>query len=203
MIQDLLSLIRARWPRLVAIDLLTKVVSVAVLAPLYSLVLRLAVATSGAKTLTDTDLLYFVVSPIGLIGGIALLSAAVAIVALQLACLLFGLAAEPDQTTPVINALEQTFARSSDILRLAVRIVAELALWHMPVLIVAGLTYFSLLSEFDINYYLKEVKGEAKREDYAYEIDGMVVKVDDRVLQERAGYTAHHPRWAIAFKFKA
>lgn len=44
---------------------------------------------------------------------------------------------------------------------------------------------------------------EEKREDYPYEIDGMVVKVNDRELQERAGYTSHHPRWAIAFKFKA
>ena len=31
----------------------------------------------------------------------------------------------------------------------------------------------------------------------------MVVKVNDRVLQDRLGYTSHHPRWAIAFKFKA
>lgn len=44
---------------------------------------------------------------------------------------------------------------------------------------------------------------EAKRESYAYEIDGMVVKVNDRILQERSGYTSHHPRWAIAYKFKA
>jgi len=44
---------------------------------------------------------------------------------------------------------------------------------------------------------------EKRREGYSYEIDGMVVKVDDRILQERAGFTAHHPRWAIAFKFKA
>lgn len=44
---------------------------------------------------------------------------------------------------------------------------------------------------------------EDRREDYAYEVDGMVVKVNDRVLQERAGYTAHHPRWAMAYKFKA
>lgn len=46
-------------------------------------------------------------------------------------------------------------------------------------------------------------KWEAQREDYAYEIDGMVVKVDDLILQERAGYTSHHPRWAIAYKFAA
>ena len=46
-------------------------------------------------------------------------------------------------------------------------------------------------------------KWEQQREAYAYEIDGMVVKVDDLVLQERAGYTSHHPRWAIAYKFAA
>lgn len=46
-------------------------------------------------------------------------------------------------------------------------------------------------------------KWEAQREQYAYEIDGMVVKVDDLALQERAGYTSHHPRWAIAYKFAA
>ncbi len=44
---------------------------------------------------------------------------------------------------------------------------------------------------------------EAGREDYPYEVDGMVIKVDDLRLQERAGYTAHHPRWAMAYKFKA
>lgn len=44
---------------------------------------------------------------------------------------------------------------------------------------------------------------EAKRENYDYEIDGMVIKVDDLALQEKCGYTAHHPRWAIAYKFKA
>jgi len=44
---------------------------------------------------------------------------------------------------------------------------------------------------------------QEKREGYPYEIDGMVVKVNSRELQERAGATSHHPRWAIAFKFKA
>ena len=44
---------------------------------------------------------------------------------------------------------------------------------------------------------------ESKRDDYNYEIDGMVIKVDDFNLQELAGATAHHPRWAMAFKFKA
>ena len=43
----------------------------------------------------------------------------------------------------------------------------------------------------------------AKREKYPYEIDGMVVKVNDFNLQKKCGATNHHPRWAIAYKFKA
>jgi DNA ligase (NAD+) len=49
--------------------------------------------------------------------------------------------------------------------------------------------------------YCKEF--EAKRDDLPYEIDGMVIKVNDLVLQDQLGMTSHHPRWAIAFKFKA
>lgn len=41
------------------------------------------------------------------------------------------------------------------------------------------------------------------RDEYPYELDGMVVKVNSIQLQERCGFTSHHPRWAIAFKFKA
>jgi DNA ligase (NAD+) len=44
---------------------------------------------------------------------------------------------------------------------------------------------------------------EQRRDDYRYEIDGMVVKVNSLALQRRCGATAHHPRWAIAYKFKA
>lgn len=44
---------------------------------------------------------------------------------------------------------------------------------------------------------------EAMRDDLPYEIDGMVVKVNDFALQDKMGMTSHHPRWAIAYKFKA
>lgn len=44
---------------------------------------------------------------------------------------------------------------------------------------------------------------EQRRDDLPFEIDGMVVKVNSIHLQEQLGMTTHHPRWAIAFKFKA
>jgi DNA ligase (NAD+) len=44
---------------------------------------------------------------------------------------------------------------------------------------------------------------EAGRDALPYEIDGMVIKVNDIAMQDKLGMTSHHPRWAIAFKFKA
>jgi len=44
---------------------------------------------------------------------------------------------------------------------------------------------------------------EARRDDLPYEIDGMVIKINDVDLQDQLGMTSHHPRWAIAYKFKA
>jgi DNA ligase (NAD+) len=42
-----------------------------------------------------------------------------------------------------------------------------------------------------------------KRHELEFEIDGVVVKVDDRATQEALGYTAKSPRWALAYKYPA
>lgn len=41
------------------------------------------------------------------------------------------------------------------------------------------------------------------RADLPFEIDGVVIKVDDYHQQKQLGFTAKSPRWAIAYKFKA
>jgi DNA ligase (NAD+) len=53
----------------------------------------------------------------------------------------------------------------------------------------------------EVERYLKT--WESKREKLDYEIDGIVIKVDEITLQNELGFTSRAPRWAIAYKYAA
>lgn len=53
----------------------------------------------------------------------------------------------------------------------------------------------------DVWTFIEEMKSQ--RSQLPYDIDGIVVKVNDLSIQSRLGFTAKTPRWAIAYKFPA
>lgn len=53
----------------------------------------------------------------------------------------------------------------------------------------------------DLPAYLEQ--SVAERSDLDYDIDGLVVKVNELEAREQLGFTGHHPRWALAYKFEA
>ncbi len=53
----------------------------------------------------------------------------------------------------------------------------------------------------DLEDYIRRITAERQRREY--EIDGLVVKVNELDVRDRLGFTGHHPRWAVAYKFEA
>jgi DNA ligase (NAD+) len=66
---------------------------------------------------------------------------------------------------------------------------------------------FKIPTEIEQNTTIDDVlkfinKWDTKRHDLPYEIDGIVIKVNNINIQEEMGFTAKSPRWAISYKFK-
>lgn len=77
--------------------------------------------------------------------------------------------------------------------------------------------YIQLLDDLGFNTGIKSItkldnmnaisdyclEWQEKRDSYPIDIDGMVIKLNSILYQSILGKTAHHPKWAIAYKFKA
>ena len=77
------------------------------------------------------------------------------------------------------------------------RMMRQIADWGLPV----SNWLASFEAPTDLYYHYKRI--EIERADLPYDIDGVVYKVDRLDLQERLGFVAKAPRWAIARKFPA
>ncbi|MBN2510547.1 MAG: NAD-dependent DNA ligase LigA [Spirochaetales bacterium] len=61
--------------------------------------------------------------------------------------------------------------------------------------------FFDNVSIQDLESYIRTSTEE--RAGLGYEIDGLVLKVNELKPREALGYTGHHPRWALAYKFES
>ena len=94
----------------------------------------------------------------------------------------------PESITP------QDFKQDSEVL-LWLRETAgiEPAPWHVHDFDASAKAIQSMCAETS--------KWAQQRDDYQFEIDGLVFKVDTLERRQLIGKTAHHPRWALAWKF--
>ena len=151
------------WGRLLETDLFYKLVAFVLLAPLAGLVLNLFVARSGSSVIADQDIIWFLIRPVGLIGLAVMGGIVFAIVALESACLmLIGFGELRDSPIGAFAAIRRGLRSGTRIVQLTFRIVVVLLLTAIPFLVVIGLLYQQLLTQFDINFYLAERPAEFK-----------------------------------------
>lgn len=146
---------RRAWPQLLTIDLIYKVIAFAIFTPFVGLALRFFMSTSGNSVLADQDILFFILSPIGMVALVVVSVISLGIIALEQACLMtIGLASIQNTHIGNLEVLRQNARHARPILHLAIRIVTRLLLIAAPFLAAGGLVYLTLLAHFDINYFL-------------------------------------------------
>ena len=98
-------------------------------------------------------------------------------------------------TTYALGALEWGEVTPDPRLATQAGIYEVLAGWGLPVTSLAKVVD----SVGQAEAYLADL--EAKRHNLVHEIDGAVLKVNERAVQAELGFTSRAPRWAIAYKF--
>jgi len=116
---------------------------------------------SGNAIVADQDILFFVLSPIGIVALVVVASASVAVVVVEQAALMtiaFGTARKQD--VGLAQAVWFAVRHYESILRLTARLVIRMLAMTAPFLASAAVVFLWLLSEFDINFYLSERPAE-------------------------------------------
>lgn len=145
---------RFRWPLLVA-HLLVRLFVLAIITPLASLLLSLAIATSGQSALTDQDIAHFLVTPVGLIAALGtfclLIASAVLDVALMTSIFRAG---ERTASEVLSHSLRFVMSHFASLLEFSLQLIIRILLIALPFLIVAAIVAMFSLTQYDINYYL-------------------------------------------------
>lgn len=145
---------RFRWPLLVA-HLLVRLFVLAIITPLASLLLSLAIATSGQSALTDQDIAHFLVTPVGLIAALGTFCLLIASAVLDVALMTSILRARERTALEVLShSLRFVMSHFASLLEFSLQLIIRILLIALPFLIVAAIVAMFSLTQYDINYYL-------------------------------------------------
>lgn len=145
------------WKSMIVTDLAYKLLAMAVLTPLLAILLQGLLMVRGNPVLSDVDIAWFFIGPLGWLCAIMMGAVWLGILALEQASLLAILAAHSQgKQLSALGALQYALTYTVSVVRVAGRLTAASLLVAAPFLLTAGSVYLFAVSEYDINYYLDE-----------------------------------------------
>jgi glycerophosphoryl diester phosphodiesterase len=148
--------LRRSWKGLALTDFAYKVISFAVLTPATLLLLRTVISGAEGRVIADADIAtFFLTTPAGVLTLVLAGALLIAITALEMACLMaIAVAGAEGRVLSARGALAFGYGRAFPVLRLTVNMVVRLLAGLLPFFLVAGIAYWTLLRDYDINFYL-------------------------------------------------
>jgi glycerophosphoryl diester phosphodiesterase len=148
-------ILRNNWRAFVATHVAASLVGYIVLLPLISALFHLSLSLSGQKALSDQEILYFALSPAGMLSLLLVGSLSILLLVFKHSALMVvAYGAEHQRPTTFISAVTFVLRRCRCMARLGARILLLVLLTVIPYLLALYAIQNVLLSAYDINFYL-------------------------------------------------
>jgi len=129
----------------------------ALFTPLVGIVGRFLLSLSGQSVLSDLDIAYFFLTPIGMVAVILFVALLITILAFELASLMaISTGSVQGLHIGIVSSVYFTARRAKRIFLFAIRLVIRVLVIVLPFLAVGGAVAWFLITDYDINYYLSE-----------------------------------------------
>lgn len=164
---------RLSWKTLAITDIVYKILAFAILSTVVGIAFRTMLGLSGRTLLADEDIIFFLLEPAGWASVIVVGALWLGVFAFEQAALLWVLWCNHyARRIGTVEALQFAMTHARPILSVSVRMMAIALVAFVPMIATAGIVYVSLLTRYDINYYLTEYPPEFL---YALGIGGIVL----------------------------
>ena len=129
----------------------------ALFTPLVGIIGRFLLSLSGQSALSDLDIAYFFLTPIGMVAVILFVALLITILVFELASLMAVSAGSVQGLhIGIVSSLYFTARRAKRIFLFAIRLVIKVLVIVVPFLAIGGAVAWFLITDYDINYYLTE-----------------------------------------------
>jgi glycerophosphoryl diester phosphodiesterase len=162
-IGEIFGLVKGAWLSLIFTSVFYRIVAFTILTPLISGYVGLFFTKSGYLVIANEEIAKFFIQPLGVLTFLVIAACSLTLIALEQACLMVLLSIQDGGIIhKVWNAFRRAMAQAIGIHGLALRIVLRIIFYSIPFLMTAGLIYWLLLGDYDINYYLASWPTEFK-----------------------------------------
>ena len=155
--KEVLTILSGNFSQVLVIHLIYVILGTIIFTPLVGIIGQGLLNMSGQSVFSDFDILYFLLTPLGMLSGIVFMSLLITIIILEQASMMvISSSAINGQQVGVIKPLTFTLVRIKTIFIFALQFVARLLIIVLPFLAACGAIGWFLLTDYDINYYLSE-----------------------------------------------
>lgn len=146
---------KRRWRLFLAVHVSLRLLALALIAPLLGVLVNLAVSFSSQSALTDQDIALFVLSPIGFVLSLVVLSIVMVGEVTGFAVMAASLRYEQPSRWQTARVALLAVVKKLYVLAVFIGLLLlRILLLAAPFAVAAGLVAWGLLTEYDINYYL-------------------------------------------------